>query len=224
MISPTLACVDYLNIGQDVCAMDAAQADLFHIDIMDGHYVPNLCLNFDMVGAIRRVSNTPMDVHLMVSNPMDYVDVMARHGIEYACAHPDACGDVDAFLDALGQRGIKAGLALSPDVDVEVVLPWMDRVDYLLLLFVRPGFAGQAFMPQVLSKLERLHALRTQRQLRCRLFCDGGISWDNAGDVLVAGGDVLVAGAFTVFDGALPLQEACTRLKQMTQAPRAATL
>ncbi len=217
MISPTLACLDYLNIGEQIAAMDHAKVDFYHIDIMDGHYVPNLCLNFDMLRQIRAVSKTPMDVHLMVTNPMSYLDALVKLKVEYACCHPDASGDTAQFLKALKENGIGAGLALSPQDDISCLEPYLEQLDYVLLLFVRPGFAGQAFKPEVLEKLRQLDALRKEKGLRFWVQADGGIGWDNVGQVVEAGADSIVAGVFAVFGQPQGLGPACVGFKRLTE-------
>ncbi|MBC5582405.1 ribulose-phosphate 3-epimerase [Anaerofilum sp. BX8] len=200
MISPTLACADWLNLQQEIAVMDQAGVDSYHIDIMDGHYVPNLCFNLDILAAIRRVSRTPVDVHLMVTDPLDYVDRLAACGAELACTHIDSCPDVGAFLSALEAKGIKKGLVLSPGDGPELLDPWLDRLDYVLLMFVQPGFSGQKFRPEVLAKLAALDALRCQRGLDLMLEADGGIGWDNAAALVENGADLLVSGVFASLD------------------------
>lgn len=200
MIAPTLACADWLNLQEEIHIMDRAGVDSYHIDIMDGHYVPNLCFNLDILAAIRRVSATPVDVHLMVTNPLDYVDRLAACQVQLACTHLDSWGDPGEFLDALEDRGIRKGLALSPEDGVERLEPWLERLDYVLVMFVKPGFSGQPFRPELLGKLTQLDALRRSRGLPFLIEVDGGVSWENAGDIVKNGADLLVSGAFASLD------------------------
>ncbi len=200
MISPTLACADWLNLEKEIAVMDAAGVDSYHIDIMDGHYVPNLCFNLDILAAIRKVSRTPVDVHLMVTNPLDYLDRLESCGVEMACTHLDSCGDIGAFLDGLESRKIHKGLALSPGDEAEDILPWLDRLDYLLVMFVQPGFSGQKFRPEILKKLAALDRMREERNHPLLLEVDGGVGWDNASALVENGADLLVSGVFGSLD------------------------
>lgn len=214
MISPTLACIDYLNIERDVREMDKAGVDMYHIDVMDGHYVPNLSLNFDMAEGIRGISKTPMDVHLMVKNPMDYVDRMADIGIEYACCHPDALEDPAVFLRALRAKGIKSGLALAPGDAAEIAETYLDLLDYVLVLFVQPGFSGRQFQPENLEKVRALDALRKKKKPGLLIEADGGVGWSNISAIVDAGVDISVAGVFAVFGQKQGLYKACAEFKQ----------
>ncbi len=218
MISPTLACADYLHLENDIRDMDRAGVDFYHIDIMDGHFVPNLCLNFDMVKAIRSISSTPMDVHLMVTNPMDYVDRLAELQVEYACAHVGALPDPAAFLSALRDRGIRPGLVLSPEDGVERVEPYLDRAALVLVMGVKPGFSGQRFLPETLDKLHKLSALKKEKDFSFLLEVDGGIGWDNIRACTQAGAELAVAGVFAVFGQEdMGLYEACVRFREETE-------
>lgn len=214
MISPTLACVDYLIIGESVREMDLAGVDFYHVDIMDGHYVPNLSLNFDMMSQIRSVSKTPMDVHLMVKNPLAYVNRLMDAKVEYACCHLDACPNPVAFLKEMREKKIKVGLALAPEEPVESLLPFLELLDYVLVMFVQPGFSGQQFNPDILEKIRVLDRIRKRKQLSFLIEGDGGIGWDNVGDVVDAGTDIVVAGVFAVFGQPQGLYQACVDFKE----------
>lgn len=218
MIAPTLACADWMNLEKEIAVMDAAGVDSYHIDIMDGHYVPNLCFNLDILRGIRKVSGTPVDVHLMVTNPLDYVDRLAACRAELACTHPDCC-DPGAFLDALEAKGIRKGLALSPEDALERLEPWLERLDYVLLMFVKPGFSGQKFRAEILEKLAALDALRCRRNLPLMIEVDGGVGWDNAAALVENGADLLVSGVFGSLDRQGELGER-TRLFRAASAQR----
>lgn len=207
MITTTLACADYLHLEEDIRALDRAGSDWFHIDIMDGHFVPNLCLNFDIVRAIRTISETPMDVHLMVNNPLKYVEVMAKSGVEAACTHLNTDDSVHEFLEALEEHGIRKGIALAPGDPAEAAIPFLSKIDFVLLLFVNPGFSGQQFQPEVLKKLEVIAAARKVCDRQFIIAADGGVSFENAGELIGRGADMLVAGAFANYDGRAPLYE-----------------
>lgn len=218
MIAPTLACADWLHLGQEVAVMDAAGVDSYHIDIMDGHYVPNLCFNLDILRQLRGASPTPVDVHLMVTDPLSYLDRLAQERVELACTHLDCC-DPAAFLKALEERKIKKGLALSPEDGVERIEPYLERLDYVLVMFVKPGFSGQKFQPEQLKKLAALDKLRCERDLPLMLEVDGGVGWDNAEALAENGADLMVSGVFASLDRQGELGERTRKFRAAT-APR----
>ena len=200
MIAPTLACADWLNLEREIAIMDQAGVDFYHIDLMDGHYVPNLCFNLDLLRAIGQISGTPLDVHLMVTNPLDYVERLSACGAKGACAHLDCLRDPGVFLEALEKRGLKKGLALSPGDRVEQVSPWLERLDYVLVMLVSPGFSGQQPKAELFEKVRQLERLRREKGLSFLIQVDGGVSWENAGALVERGADVLVSGVFASLD------------------------
>lgn len=208
MITASLACADYLRLGEDIRAMDRAAVDGFHIDIMDGHYVPNLSFNFDMIKAVRRISDTPMDVHLMVHSPEGYIDRLADCGVQMVCTHLDATGAPDKFIAEAHNRGLKAGFALRADDNIELIAPYLGSIDYLLVMFISPGFSGLAFQPEVLAKVRALDKLRRDGSERFAIVADGGIGWQNVLSVIDAGADLVVAGVFANFNQPQGLERA----------------
>lgn len=216
MIAPTLACANYLTFGTDLKILDSVGVDWFHIDIMDGHYVPNLCLNFEHIKAVQHISDIPLDVHLMVANPFDYLERLASLQVNYVSAHVGALGSqIPVFIEKSKAWGMRVGLVLSPEDDVNVLVPYLDALDYVLVMFVRPGFSGQSLQMELLEKVRTLKAMRTQAGLSFLIQGDGGISWGNIGDVMSAGTDVAVAGALAIFDQKIPLQEAAMAFKSL---------
>lgn len=215
MISPTLACANYLHLQADIEAMDQAGVDFYHIDIMDGHYVPNLCLNFEFIQAVRQISNTPMGAHLMVLNPMDYIKRLQESGITYVAAHIDVLKDnAGYFVDKVHRFGMKAGLVLSPEDPVEELLPYLKDLQYVLVMSVCPGFAGQAFQPEMMKKVEELKKIREEEGLDFLIEVDGGVGWDNVAMIKEAGADVVVAGVFAVFHQKESLYDACRAFRK----------
>lgn len=215
MISPTLACANYLQLKDDIEELDKAGAEFYHIDIMDGHYVPNICLNFEFIQAVKSVTETSLDVHLMVSNPMDYVKRLADCGVEYVCAHADVLKDnAEYFIDKVHKHSMKAGLVLSPGDGVEKIEPYLKNLEYVLVMCVTPGFSGQEFMKDMLRKVEELNLIRSKEKLDYLIEVDGGIGWDNIRQVKKAGADVAVAGLFAVFGQEESLYEAAVRFRK----------
>lgn len=215
MISPTLACANYLQLQNDIEVMDRAGADFYHMDIMDGHYVPNICLNFEFIRAVKSVTRTPMDVHLMVSNPMDYVKRLSDCGVEYVCAHSDVLKDnVEYFIDKVHKHNMKAGLVLSPEDSADSIRPYLKDVEYVLVMCVKPGFAGQTFMEEMLPKVEELKKMREREHLNFLIEVDGGVGWENIRKLKAAGVDVAVAGMFAIFGQEESLYDATVRFRR----------
>lgn len=215
MISPTLACANYLQLQKDIEDMDRAGVDFYHIDIMDGHYVPNICLNFEFIQAVKSVTATPLEVHLMVNNPLDYVGRLAGCGVEYVCAHIDVLNDnAEYFIDKVKRHSMKAGLVLSPEDSVQAVRPYLKDLAYVLVMCVKPGFSGQAFRGDMLYKVEELSRIRDEDGLDYLIEVDGGVGWENIRQVRRAGADVAVAGLFAIFGQEESLYEATVRFRE----------
>ncbi len=193
-IAPSVLSADFARLGEEVRAITAAGADYIHIDVMDGHFVPNLTIGPGIVKALRQHSALPFDVHLMISPVDPFVPAFAEAGADIITVHPEAGPHVHRTLQLIRSLGKKPGLSLNPGTPVEVVDAVLDDVDLVLVMTVNPGFGGQAFIP---SQLEKLRALRRRIDTRRRaveLEIDGGITVDNARDIIAAGADVLVAG------------------------------
>lgn len=219
MISPTLACANYLQLQKDIEEMDRAGVDFYHIDIMDGHYVPNICLNLEYIQAVKSVTRTPLEVHLMVNNPMDYVKRLAACGVDYVCAHINVLNDnAEYFIDKVQKHNMKAGLVLSPEDSVRNIRPYLKEIAYVLVMCVKPGFSGQPFMEEMLHKVEELDRIRKEDHLNYLIEVDGGIGWVNIKQVRLAGADVAVAGLFAIFGQDESLYEATVRFRNASAA------
>jgi len=193
-IAPSILSADFAKLGEEVAAIDAAGADYIHIDVMDGHFVPNLTIGPAVVKALRKHSAKPFDVHLMISPVDAFVPLFAEAGADIITVHPEAGPHVHRTLQLIKSLGKKAGLSLNPGTPVEVALAVLDMLDLVLVMSVNPGFGGQAFIPGQLEKVKRLRAAIDASGREIDLEVDGGINAETAKLAVAAGADVLVAG------------------------------
>jgi ribulose-phosphate 3-epimerase len=178
-----------------VGALERGGADWVHVDVMDGHFVPNLTFGPKMVADLHKATRLPLDVHLMIERPDDWVDRYVDAGAAYVVVHVEAARAVSPTLARIRARGAKAGITLNPDTRVEAILPYLDEVDLALVMSVNPGFGGQKFIDSAIGKLERLRKEIDARKLAVELEIDGGVKLDNVRRVLEAGASVVVAGS-----------------------------
>jgi len=193
-ISASVLNADFARLGDEVRRAVDGGADSIHLDVMDGHFVPNLTIGAVVVHAIRPLASVPYHTHLMVSQPMRHVRAFADAGSDLIVAHVEAEDDPSAVIDAIHACGRGAGLALNPETPAEAVLPYLDSIDLLLLMTVHPGQGGQAFLPEVLPKMAHLRDEIERRGLSLPIGVDGGVSMETIGAAHAAGGEVLVAG------------------------------
>ncbi len=215
MISPSIACANYLKLYDDITELDRAKVDLFHIDIMDGHLVPNICLNFDIVKQVSTISQIPTDVHLMVTNPFDYIDIMKERNVKYACTHLSSVESPLDFLSAVRSAGMLAGIVINPDEDIEQLLPILPNCDYILVMGVKPGFSGQKFMPIAFDNVSWLKAHRDELGLDFLIEIDGGLDFELSRTAMLKGADIVVGGVFSVFNQPEGIYGACQKLREM---------
>lgn len=207
-IAPSLLAADFSKLA---CELDdISTADYVHLDVMDAHFVPNLSFGAGLVKSIRPVSNLIFDVHLMITNPLSYIEAFAKAGADIITIHVECEDDVSKALKLIKSFGLKCGIVLSPDTPVSEAEPYLDDVDMVLIMSVYPGFGGQKFMPSVLPKLTELKNLRGERKYEIEI--DGGIGPENARLAIEAGADILVAGT-SVF-GKENRKEAIENLKK----------
>ncbi len=202
-IVPSILSADFARLGEDIAKVEQGGAQMLHIDIMDGHFVPNLTFGPPVVESIRKISNLIFDVHLMIEDPDTYAPMFIAAGANQVSVHQEACRHLDRTLHMIQQHGAKAGVVINPATPVNTLDDVLDFVDFVLVMSVNPGFGGQAFIPNSLNKIRQLAALREQRRLNFSIEIDGGVSTKNAADIVRAGCDWLVAGSF-VFHSANP--------------------
>lgn len=193
-IAPSILSADFARIGEEVRTVKAAGADWLHIDIMDGHFVPNLTIGPDMVKAIKRSVDLFADVHLMVTNPENFFESFVRAGADLLTFHIEIAPDPTEKIAAVRKLGCRVGLSLNPDKEVEAVLPYLPLVDLVLVMSVFPGFGGQKFIPESIGRARKISDVIKAKKLPCLLQVDGGVTRDNAAELISAGVDVLVMG------------------------------
>jgi ribulose-phosphate 3-epimerase len=194
-IAPSILSADFTRLGDEVKEVERAGADYIHIDVMDGHFVPNITIGPLIVEAVRRVTRMPLDVHLMISNPDQYVGDFIKAGADFITVHAEAVNHLHRSVQLIRKEGAKTGVSLNPATQLEVLEYILDDLDMVLLMTVNPGFGGQDFIPEVLPKIERLKEMIEIRGLNTEIEVDGGINPDTINSVSSAGADIFVAGS-----------------------------
>jgi len=194
-IAPSILSADFSRLGEEVRAVDAAGADYIHVDVMDGHFVPNITIGPLVVEAVRKVTSLPLDVHLMIANPDLYIPDFARAGADIIVVHAEATHHLHRTVQLIKSLGKKAGVSFNPATPLHQLDYLLDDLDLVLLMTVNPGFGGQSFIEAVLPKIHALRGMLDKRGLETELEVDGGVKVDNIGRISSAGADVFVAGS-----------------------------
>ncbi|MDA3813177.1 MAG: ribulose-phosphate 3-epimerase [Candidatus Cloacimonetes bacterium] len=195
-IAPSLLSADFVRLEEEINKIQNAGADILHLDIMDGHFVPNLTFGLPIIKQIKDIAQIPVDVHLMVNNPDVYLETLGKWDIDYVSFHQEAETHIHRQLKVLQKYGVKAGIALNPATPVETIFPVIADLDFILIMSVNPGFGGQSFIPLVYEKIEKLRKLANQENPDLEIEVDGGVNNINAPKLISSGVDILVAGSF----------------------------
>ncbi len=195
MIAPSILSADFARLGGEIESVERGGADLLHLDIMDGHFVPNITIGPPVVSSVRKITGLPLDVHLMIEEPGRFVDEFIRAGVNWVSVHAETDVHLNRTIRHIQSQGVLAGVALNPATPLATLDEILGDVDFVLVMSVNPGFGGQQFIPSMLDKIRKLRAKITSNNCRARIEVDGGIDASNLGEVLNAGADVIVAGS-----------------------------
>ncbi len=203
LIAPSVLSCDFANIQRDVEMINNSNADWFHVDVMDGVFVPNISFGFPVIQAIKKHATKPLDVHLMIANPDQYIEEFAKSGADVLTVHYEACPHLHRTVQAIRAAGMKAGVALNPHTNVVLLEDVIEELDLVLIMSVNPGFGGQSFIENACKKVAQIKLLIQKSGSEAKIEVDGGVNLETGARLLEAGADVLVAGSF-VFNSADP--------------------
>ena len=214
LIAPSILAANFLKLQNECTMLNESRADWFHLDVMDGRFVPNISFGLPVIEQIRKATNKVCDVHLMIVEPEKYAEAFKNAGADILTVHIEVCHHLHRNIQQIKSLGMKAGVALNPHTPVALLADVLHDIDLVLIMSVNPGFGGQKFIPHTIEKIIQLRKMISEKQLKTLIEIDGGITLDNAASVVKAGGDVLVAGN-TVFSAANPL-EVIAQLKDIS--------
>jgi len=197
-ISPSILSADFSQLGNEIKRLEKGGADLIHVDVMDGHFVPNLTIGPPVIKVLRQYSTLPFDVHLMISPVHKYIKDYAEAGADIITIHPEATENIESSVSLIKKLNKKIGLSLNPDTSIEIIEKFLSSIDLVLIMSVYPGFGGQKFIPNVVNKIKKLKSIKEKQNLKFDIEVDGGINFDNSKLVVKAGANILVSGT-TIF-------------------------
>ena len=193
-LAPSILSADFAHLAEQVARAQEGGAAVIHVDVMDGHFVPNLTLGAPVVKSLRKVTKLPLDCHLMIDKPDEFIPIFAEAGADWISIHQEATVHLNRTLQHIRDHGVRAGVVINPATPVETLAEVLDMVDYVLVMSVNPGFGGQRFLPNSLRKMRHLAEIRSQRGLNYRIEVDGGVALDTVAEVVRSGAEILVAG------------------------------
>jgi ribulose-phosphate 3-epimerase len=214
-LAPSILSADFARLGEQIDEVARAGADYIHVDVMDGHFVPNITIGAPVVAAIRPVTSLPLDVHLMIEHPERYISEFVHAGADIITVHVEACPHLQGTIQLIKELGARAGVSLNPPTPLSSIEEIIPHVDLVLIMSVNPGFGGQSFIPATLPRIVNMRKILDDRKLSAELEVDGGINADNAPDIVKAGANVLVAGN-SVFRAKEGISQALQRLREAT--------
>ena len=197
-ISPSILSADFSQLGNEIKRLEDGGADMIHVDVMDGHFVPNLTIGPPVIKALRKKSYLKFDVHLMISPVHKYIKDYAEAGADIITIHPEATDDIEASISKIKEFDKKVGISLNPESNIDLILNFLEKIDLVLIMSVSPGFGGQKFMPEVLDKIVKLKKIQSEKKIDFDIEIDGGINFENCKQAIEAGANILVSGT-TIF-------------------------
>tara|TARA_B100000902_G_scaffold140170_1_gene138195 strand:+ start:624 stop:1283 length:660 start_codon:yes stop_codon:yes gene_type:complete len=197
-ISPSILSADFSQLGNEIERLEKGGADMIHVDVMDGHFVPNLTIGPPVIKTLKKKTSIPFDVHLMISPVHKYIEAYAQAGADIITIHPEATDDLKSSILKIKELNKKVGISLNPETKIDVVLDFLEIIDLILIMSVNPGFGGQKFMPEVLNKIKDLKKIKQEKNLIFDIEIDGGINFENSKKAIEAGANILVSGT-TIF-------------------------
>ena len=198
LISPSILAGDFSQLGKDIQKLEDAGADMIHVDVMDGHFVPNITIGPPVIKSLRKYTDLPFDVHLMISPVHKYIEDFSKAGSDIITIHPEATENVKDSIDLIKSLGKKVGLSLNPDTPIDAIKKYLDQIDLVLVMTVYPGFGGQKFISKVLNKIKNLKNIKDENKFRFDIEVDGGVNFENNKLAIEAGANILVSGT-TIF-------------------------
>ena len=197
-ISPSILSADFSQLGNEIQRLEDGGADMIHVDVMDGHFVPNLTIGPPVIKALKKQSSMLFDVHLMISPVHKYIEAYADAGADIITIHPEATDDLKKSIDKIKELNKKVGVSLNPETSIDTILKYLKEIDLVLIMSVNPGFGGQKFMPEVLKKIKDLKKIQNENKINFDIEIDGGINFENSKEAIEAGANILVSGT-TIF-------------------------
>lgn len=216
-IAPSILAADFASLAEAIRAVERGGASLLHVDVMDGHFVPNISIGIPVLKSLRKATRMTLDVHLMIENPDQYIEAFASAGADMISVHQEATPHLDRVLTMIREHGCKPGVVINPATPVATLSEVLGKVDHVLIMSVNPGFGGQTFIPESLKKVRQLREIRERENYSFRIEIDGGIGPENIGDVVRAGAEILVAGT-SVFQSADPAAAVRSMTHQASEA------
>jgi ribulose-phosphate 3-epimerase len=214
IIAPSILSADFAHLAEEIESVEKGGADLLHLDIMDGHFVPNITIGPPVVASIRKITNLPLDAHLMIEDPARYVDELIQAGVNWISVHAETDTHLNRTIQHIRSQGVRAGVAINPATPISALEEVIPDVDFVLVMSVNPGFGGQQFIPSVLHKIWKLRERISSNNYRARIEIDGGVDVGNLDEVLAAGADVIVVGS-AVFKSRSSPSDAVREIKEM---------
>ena len=197
-ISPSILSADFSQLGNEIKRLEEGGADMIHVDVMDGHFVPNLTIGPPVIKALKKHSSMIFDVHLMISPVHKYIEAYSDAGADIITIHPEATDDIESSISKIKELKKKVGISLNPKTKIDVILNVLEKIDLVLIMSVNPGFGGQKFMPEVLTKIKELKKIQNEKKINFDIEIDGGINFENSKIAIKAGANILVSGT-TIF-------------------------